>query len=242
MASSNFSSNKLPVLVTGANRGLGLKICAALSNSYDIYATARNVEALEEAFEQNNIELKKGYELDLSVAEDSVINNIFAASPKFYAVIHCASPYIPKKFKENSFDELAILGRCSISDQYLLKKSAENLISRQGCLLVTGSIIGVPDWYGLGAMGIYKNNLRQLCGVLSHEYQDGISVIHLNLGAIRDAVSDQCKQSQTKSQDVVSVVNKILKNPLGFSKNINLVSSAEEKIFSLKSHLETIED
>lgn len=236
---TNTKKNKAvrtPILITGANRGLGLKICKKLSHHYDIYATARDIEKLQSAFDKESIELKCGYTLDSALPCKEVIDDLFKDQVNFSAIIHCASPYVPKKFKDNDFDELSLLANCTLSDQYLLKKSAEHLQSTNGCLLVTGSVIGLPNWYGLGAMGIYKNNLRQLCGILSYEYKDKVYIVHLNLGAFRDNVDNEYADSQTRTHDIVYAIEEILNKPSKHSPTVNLVSQKEAKYFNIEPY------
>lgn len=237
------STSLRAILVTGANRGLGLSLAKRLSASenYQVYLTARNPEETKKYYKEHAIKYSNIFGLDLFSSPSSKISQILDTVPGLSAVIHCASPYTTKPLLETSEEEMKQYAHCMYLDQIIMKKSLEKLQKskhRSPTLIMTGAVIGLPEFYSRGIMGLLKAQQRQLMGILHEEaIQDSskICVRHLTLGSFRDEPEDITKFIPTSF--VADVIIRMLNNPEGFSFDTCLLPKENEDYYNVQATL-----
>lgn len=174
------------ILITGANRGLGLAVAKiAAEKKLDIYATARSQPALEMAFTSNDIDLQGSMRFDLEASDPEEIRAQLRALPNLDIIVHCASPYSRDPFSETTTQQLTAYTRAMLNDQIFLQEACRKLATPQGVILLAGAMIGQPGELMRGPLSLYKNHLRALGEVIKYEQQD-IRVHCMNLGTFTE--------------------------------------------------------
>ena len=236
------SLNNKTVLITGANRGLGKLISQKMAaQGWVVYATARDAKAMAAAFEKEGLRCSQYMDFDLcETPNPERIDQLFAALPQTIdAVVHCASPYMKTPLLETSSEEIEAFSNAMQNDILFSKAAASKLRTSSNpnpVLAITGAVIGLPDFYALGMMGLLKNNQRQLAGVLAHELEQAkasVSVRHFDLGAFRDEVLDPDKEISTEF--VATTIIDALNNPSEYPLNIHLLPKENEQDFGVKA-------
>lgn len=188
------------VLITGANRGLGKRIATKLSPLVkQLYVASRDPDQMEEDYKANNIAFHKALPLDLSVNHFSELWEPFKGLNKFDAIIHAASPYIPKKLTETSDDEADFIGRCVKNEMLFLKNVSQYLNPNKARLIVTSAIIAEPGSRSRGIMSWSKSSLDALAEILHYELPSGVKVLNFILGTFRD------DETLIESGDAISI-------------------------------------
>jgi len=230
------------VLITGANRGLGKLISKKMAaQGWEVYVTARNADLLSSEFKRDGINYKNCIDWNLcATPSQQRINQIFAELPNtISAVVHCASPYMKTPLLESSPEEIVAYSN-SMQNDILFSKAAVDKLKTSGnnsVLAITGAVIGLPNYFSLGMMGLLKANQRQLAGVLEQELKSDpgnkVHVRHFDLGSFVDEVTDPYKQISTEF--VANTIIDALNNPLAYPHEIHLLSKENENDFSVKS-------
>lgn len=230
------------VLITGANRGLGKLISKKMSEQgWEVYLTARNADLLSSEFKRDGINYKNCIDWDLCAPpSQEKIDQIFAELPNtISAVVHCASPYMKTSLLESSPEKIVAYSNAMQNDILFSKAAADKLKTsgNNSVLAITGAVVGLPNYFSLGMMGLLKANQRQLAGVLEQELKSDsgnkVHVRHFDLGTFVDEVTDPYKQISTEfvADTIIAALNK----PLAYPHEIHLLSRENENYFNVKS-------
>lgn len=224
------------ILITGANRGLGLAIAQRFfAKEWSLSVTGRDLAALRSVYQEKSME-SQFFSLDL-MANDSEaqIEALFDEEAKFDAIVHCASPYTMERFLDSSIDTMRQYTNCMFSDQLIAMRAIGHL-KDSGSFLATGAVVGLPDFFGKGEIGLLKSHQRQLMGICAHEVAERelpVYVKNLDLGTFRDDVVDP--DSELSTEYVVDAIGKIIENPDRFPNTVHLLSKSNERYFNVES-------
>ncbi|GAB4281058.1 MAG: hypothetical protein Tsb0018_10040 [Opitutales bacterium] len=220
------------ILVTGANRGLGLKVAQNLAQTgAQLFITARDKEALESHYQSEGIPFSKAFSLHLEAANEANITAMLEEIPQLSAVVHCASPYMMDAFLDTPCTTMRDYTQCMLSDQILCSKSIRAMLqhTNSGVFIFTGAVIGLPHVHSRGEMGLLKTHQRQLAATCEHELRarkTSVYVRHLNLGTFQDTVEDPHQAIPTSR--VVDTLASIIENPADAPHTLHLVSPQNE--------------
>lgn len=230
------------VLITGANRGLGLELAKKLSaEGYQIYATARDQEELKSTFDKERISYGCVYGLDLFDTTPAKVAHIFDSLPPLSSVIHCASPYTTKTYLETPIEEIEQYTKSMFADHVIMKNAVEKLKTspNKGTLVVTGAVIGLPHIYSRGIMGLVKLNQRQLAAILEYEcaqqVERNVFVRHFTLGSFRDEVAAIETDQYISTDFVAETIHRVIEKPENYSNDICLLSSENEEDYGIRA-------
>lgn len=177
----------MKILLTGANRGLGKLVASYLSPSIEqLFITARDTQEMAKNYRSQGINFHKAIPFDLNTDSFDHVWAPFSDFSNLDAVIHIASPYIPKKFLEATTDEIAVITRCATNEVKFLSKISTCLNSNHGKLIVTSAILAIPGYRAKGLMSWYKSSLDAIAEILSHELPASVKVFNFNLGTFRE--------------------------------------------------------
>ena len=186
------------VLITGANRGLGLKLTENfLHDDNKLYLTARDIESMNR-FESENVEV---FNIDLNSLES--INTFFNNSNQIEEldlIIHCASPF-EGTLKELSYEDLDIWGNSYLNALKLSELAAQKL-KKTGKLIFIGSVVGNEGKISKSCVpySVYKGSLKLLAEGFQKEFDK--TAIYINLGGFRDEKNNDYLQTE----DVISMI------------------------------------
>lgn len=179
------------ILITGANRGIGLKFAQLLSNNTNtIYVTARDLNNCIELKKINNIEI-----LELDLLEKNSIKD-FCSDVKdipFDLIINNAGIFQDEQMKETNLDPELWLDEMminAIGPVVLTQKLKENLISgnEKKVVFISSQMGSIDDNYS-GGYYFYrtsKSALNSAAKSLSIDWKtDEISVLMLHPGWVK---------------------------------------------------------
>lgn len=210
----------MKILITGANRGLGLKLTENfLHNENKLYLTARDKKSIK-SFENENVEV---FEFDLNSLES--INTFFNNSDQIEdldLIVHCASSF-EGTLNDSSYEELDIWSN-SYSAAIKLSKLASEKLTKNGKLIFIGSVVGNEGKISKSCVpySVYKGSLKLLAEGFQKETTK--AAIYINLGGFRDDISDNYLQTV----DVVAAIDNLSQNDYKNSV-YNLMSKTDEK-------------
>lgn len=177
----------MKVLITGANRGLGKCVVTQLSPYVrKLYVASRDPELMQKDFQADGINFYQAIPFDLAESDFEKIWEPFADLSMMDAVIHTASPYIPKKLSLVSDDEMDFIARCVTNEVKFLTKISKHLNPYNARLILTSSIISLPGNRTRGIMSWAKSSLDAIAEILHHELPKGVKIFNFNLGTFRD--------------------------------------------------------
>lgn len=210
------------ILITGANRGLGLKLTESfLDDENKLYLTARNIESIKK-FEIENVEV---FEIDLNSLDS--INTFFNTCNQIEEldlIVHCASPF-EGTLKDSSYEDLDIWGNAYLNALKLSKLAAQKL-KNTGKLILIGSVVGNEGRVSKSCVpySVYKGSLKLLAEGFQKEF--GKTAIYLNLGGFRDEKTDEYLQTE----DVISAISNLSK--IDYKNSVyNLMSKMDESTY-----------
>ena len=178
------------ILITGANRGIGLKFAEILSANNNIYATARDITNADDLKKFDNIEL---LELDL-LDKDSIKS--FCSELKdipLDMIINNAGIFQDEQMEETILDPELWLDEIminAIGPVVLSQKLKENIMSGNDkkIIFISSQMGSIDDNYS-GGYYFYrtsKSALNSAAKSLSIDWKaDGISVLMLHPGWVR---------------------------------------------------------
>ena len=178
------------ILITGANRGIGLKFAEILSANNNIYATARDITNADDLKKFDNIEL---LELDL-LNKDSIKS--FCSELKdipLDMIINNAGIFQDEQMEETILDPELWLDEIminAIGPVVLSQKLKENIMSGNDkkIIFISSQMGSIDDNYS-GGYYFYrtsKSALNSAAKSLSIDWKaDGISVLMLHPGWVR---------------------------------------------------------
>ena len=179
------------ILITGANRGIGLKFAQLLSNSTNtIYVTTRDLNNCIELKKINNIEI-----LELDLLEKNSIKD-FCSDVKdipFDLIINNAGIFQDEQMEETNLDPELWLDEMminAIGPVVLTQKLKENLISgsEKKVVFISSQMGSIDDNYS-GGYYFYrtsKSALNSAAKSLSIDWKtDEISVLMLHPGWVK---------------------------------------------------------
>lgn len=178
------------ILITGANRGIGLKFAEILSANNNIYATARDITNADELKKFDNTEL---LELDL-LNKDSIKS--FCSELKdipLDMIINNAGIFQDEQMEETILDPELWLDEIminAIGPVVLSQKLKENIMSGNDkkIIFISSQMGSIDDNYS-GGYYFYrtsKSALNSAAKSLSIDWKaDGISVLMLHPGWVR---------------------------------------------------------
>ncbi len=247
------------ILVTGANRGLGLTVVNALIKhlptdlSHTLFLTGRNLDSLNAAVHTsktiipNNINYRT-FQCAFKHQEDTL--DFLSGLPVLDHVFHTAAPYSHSKLSEASLEERAIFESFAAAESTLLIEANKKL-TFNGSLIAAGAIIAetvhpkTPDahpWY-IGLSSIQKATLRSVMGGLAQERTENHRIAHANLGTF---ISNKTAANQEKitaglvlaTEDVATqLVHLALSTEPLPDFNIDMMSATEQVMLNtLRNH------
>ena len=179
------------ILITGANRGIGLKFAQLLSNNINtVYVTTRDLNNCIELKKINNIEI-----LELDLLEKNSIKD-FCSDVKdmpFDLIINNAGIFQDEQMKETHLDPELWLDEMminAIGPIVLTQKLKENLISgnEKKVVFISSQMASIDDNYS-GGYYFYrtsKSALNSAAKSLSIDWKaDEISVLMLHPGWVK---------------------------------------------------------
>ena len=178
------------ILITGANRGIGLKFAEILSANNNIYATARDITKADDLKKFDNIDL---LELDL-LDKDSIKS--FCSELKdipLDMIINNAGIFQDEQMEETILDPELWLDEIminAIGPVVLSQKLKENIMSGNDkkIIFISSQMGSIDDNYS-GGYYFYrtsKSALNSAAKSLSIDWKaDGISVLMLHPGWVR---------------------------------------------------------
>ena len=207
---SQYSPLPHPILITGANRGLGLSVAKALSMlGQNTVLIGRNKESLRQAIADNEIINSKEIILDLSKDCSTAIEGHIGEGGPVSGVIHCASMF-GTSLTKSDLSELEDWGRL-FSNTLILSKACLGLMKGQGGRMVfVGSVAGSAGMVSkdYGPYSVYKGSLRLLAEAVSKEglgYR--VTASYINLGSFRkDEVALERPTEFIKESEVVDAI------------------------------------
>lgn len=238
------------VLITGANRGLGLELSDQLTKAgWRVSATARpeKMDELEHNFKKIGADAKQIFAWDLCETPDQnkIKSLLSMADAEWSAVVHCASPYWTKLLAETTPSELERFHNVMANDTLLLT-SATELMKKQvnpSVLAITGAVIGRPNINFRGIIGLVKAHQRQLSAALEYETNNSdaakkLSVRHFDLGSFRQTpLAEENPRQFIPEPFVAKVIADCLEQPKKYNHDTHLVSPNDEDNYGVTASL-----
>ena len=204
------------ILITGANRGIGLKFAEILSANNNIYATARDITNADELKKFDNTEL---LELDL-LNKDSIKS--FCSELKdipLDMIINNAGIFQDEQMEETILDPELWLDEIminAIGPVVLSQKLKENIMSGNDkkIIFISSQMGSIDDNYS-GGYYFYrtsKSALNSAAKSLSIDWKaDGISVLMLHPGWVRTDMggSNAKLDIDTSVRKMLDVINSL---------------------------------
>lgn len=206
------------ILVTGANRGLGLSIIRSLlhklpsGSQHHLYLTARDLDKLDTSLKTNLPSIPSNFKLHLheyNFSDTPSTLSLLDGLPELDHIFHTAAPYSRTPVIEASAAEREEFGAFSKAEETLLIDGAKKL-PKGGSLIATGAIIcetvnpKVPashPWH-CGLSSIQKAHLRTIIGALAQELGTEYKMIHANLGTF---VEPEGNEEKIAAGEVLSI-------------------------------------
>lgn len=216
------------VLVTGANRGLGLALCKALAlQGTPVVALGRDANATRKALMQENIRFTQCWGWDFSRPCRSL--EFFKLLPPLKGVIHCASPNMRKTIGQLGAEEFALLGNFSGNNLALARMSLEKVAKAGGGnILFIGSIASKlkGEHVKQTAFGVYKHSLAPLARAINLEGENAcVHASCVHLGSFADDETHEVVAGKVLAQSrVVEFLLSLMQCPL---KEDSIVFSTE---------------
>ena len=204
------------ILITGANRGIGLKFAEILSANNNIYATARDITKTDDLEKLDNTEL---LELDL-LDKDSIKS--FCSELKdipLDMIINNAGIFQDEQMEETILDPELWLDEIminAIGPVVLSQKLKENIMSGNDkkIIFISSQMGSIDDNYS-GGYYFYrtsKSALNSAAKSLSIDWKaDGISVLMLHPGWVRTDMggSNAKLDIDTSVRKMLDVINSL---------------------------------
>jgi NAD(P)-dependent dehydrogenase (short-subunit alcohol dehydrogenase family) len=204
------------ILITGANRGIGLKFAEILSANNNIYATARDITSADDLKKFDNTEL---LELDL-LNKDSIKS--FCSELKdipLDMIINNAGIFQDEQMEETILDPELWLDEIMINavgPVVLSQKLKENIMSGNDkkIIFISSQMGSIDDNYS-GGYYFYrtsKSALNSAAKSLSIDWKaDGISVLMLHPGWVRTDMggSNAKLDIDTSVKKMLDVINSL---------------------------------
>lgn len=217
------------VLITGANRGLGLQLAKEFEKAgHKVFVTGRDLEKLKTSLNEAGINNDCCYQLDIS--ESDSIRNFFHNFKKFNEmdrVIHCASLY-GNSLKESSEKDYVSWGN-AYEFALNLAGVCVNSLKPGSRVVFVGSIAGKIGKISanFAPYGIYKEALRLISEGLDKEGAErDIRSIYINLGSFRDKETEGCILTEDVIRAIISATDE--KSPM-LAGQIDLMSAKESE-------------
>ena len=176
------------ILLIGANRGLGLEVAKNLSlQGYQLIASARSWQALDEVSSEHNLNIIKRLSLDFSSKDIQGTYKRLSSLPPFNGVVLFSSMYSDNLLKCDP-SILQDWGNFYGHTLSTAKACMEQLKAQEGGrIILIGSIVGSPGRLKASQYSLFKGWLRLLAEVISNEgHAFNVSGTYLNLGSFRD--------------------------------------------------------
>ena len=158
------------VLITGANRGIGLRIAQKLSAAdWEVYGAARNLAGLRAALAGAQVKAAGCLEVDFA-RRDSLLKFHAQLPPlALDAVVHVASPY-SGSIRHSTVAELEGWANFQLGAS-LLAKCLIDQTGRRRTLVLVGSVAGMLNKTSAAEplYSAYKGSLRYLAEVARYE-------------------------------------------------------------------------
>ncbi len=166
------------VLVTGASRGLGLKMTEHLSAAgYLVYAGARNEADMKRLDQMKNV---KSIRLDVTDQEQikAAVATIEKSETGLYGLVNNAGIASVSPLIDMDEKDLDALMQVNVFGPYRITKAFAPLIIKQkGRIVTIGSLAGIASDPGLGAYSMSKHAMEAFTDTLAVEMKkSGVQV------------------------------------------------------------------
>ena len=198
------------VLITGARRGLGYKLCAKFSEAgYQVCGSSREADQLGKVFTQTVLNAR-AFSLDFSKKAVEFKSELESLPKTCDVIVHNASPYDDSKLA--TFDEQQ-LNLCTsfMRSNFIFFQFALNNLTPNGKLIVIGSIAGRKGMMNKDRTmySIYKASLISLVEAFNLEALHGRRAILIVLGNMRETATHQEAVSEDQvAKEVIDLTTK----------------------------------
>ena len=192
------------VLVSGATRGIGKSVFDVLSEFCDVYAVARNEDALKSLN-------SKGYIVcDLSVDEDVEKLCAFIKDNQFDIIINNAGEYIYGPIEDMNGDKISSIYNTNLISPVRIISSAVPYMknNKWGRIINIGSISGVMGEANASLYSSSKSGLIGLTKALALELAEyNITVNTINPGWVdTDMGNSSADESEFTKEEIISCI------------------------------------
>lgn len=197
------------VMVTGANRGLGLAMAEAFIQAGDwlIFHSRRTPNELPEIFSYSNCSMVTGDLCELATLERLAK----AGSSGVDILINNAGMYLGGTFGEMRLSDIrSTICLNLVAPMLLTRLLWSTLIERSGMVVNIGSLAGTAPGPGETAYAAAKAGLGAFSEALQYDAtESGVRVIHVNLGAMNTGMTIG-RKCRDKFIDPVEVAGAII--------------------------------